>query len=447
MSDLIDVIEKRTYRLTPITPILIQGGDGSADYGQSFVRSPNDHNFIYLVDQNKFRQYLYQKGGLGLIEKFVSWLNNINKRTGSGLTEFLQNINFNFDDIKEISKGKVYARQKKRSDYFFIRNGMNKAYIPGSSIKGVIKTAVLWRILKSLKEKNPELFEENVIKLIDSGIRRYEKEYNQKQKNKLKEKFSFSIIYNIFQAFILKSDTVNENHFIEDNIPFIEDNIPSPVTDLFRVIKVKDSTIIDDEFIYNQEWNLLTLNRENNPYFKLQKNFNLEVFFNYANHPNCFVDFEIILDKHLFRNFKNSMRKNSFWSKYEDIPFSNINELMEILNEFSSEIWLFLENFYKQIRPKTPNNKNIIFNFYKMNNYRSLKKMKIGWGSGLLGTTFALLLQDSPNLKNKLIQLRDEVISKDGKLHGEFVPKSTRVVFNPCDKSIYPLGWATFSEV
>lgn len=436
-----EVIENKTYRLLPISPILIQGGDGSGDYGQAFVRSPYDTDFIYLIDQNKFRQFLYEKGGLQMIEQFISWLNDTgSKGMSGGLTEFLNKIKFDFNNIKSISKGKVYARQKARNDYFFIRNGMNRAYIPGTSIKGVIKTAVLWKILKEIKNENPEKFKQHIKRLIEKGINKYQLEYNKKLKNKQKEEFSASILKEVFQNYILQSEFINERHTIE--------KIPSPFTDLFRAIKVKDSSSIDKKFLFNKQWNVLSLDKKNNPYLKMPKNFNLEIFFNYNRDPACFVDFEITLDNVLLKNFKNSKRINSFWSNYS-IPFSNISELLEIVNDFSNEIWNYLSNYYGNVKNKTSNGINInrIYSFYQNNTYSDQRKMKIGWGTGLLGTTFALLLQDSVDLKDMLIKLRDKVISSDGKEHGEFVPKSARVVCGSDGQPEYPLGWASIEEV
>ncbi|AOS83491.1 hypothetical protein BIU88_04645 [Chlorobaculum limnaeum] len=53
----------------------------------------------------------------------------------------------------KIAKGITRLEQSNRSGNRFIQNGNNRRYIPGSSIKGAIRNAVLWKILSEYSKK------------------------------------------------------------------------------------------------------------------------------------------------------------------------------------------------------------------------------------------------------------------------------------------------------
>jgi CRISPR/Cas system CSM-associated protein Csm5 (group 7 of RAMP superfamily) len=96
---------------------------------------------------------------------------------------------------------------------------------------------------------------------------------------------------------------------------------------------------------------------------------------------------------------------------------------------------------------------NALGNFYQNNCLEKI--MKIGWGTGLLGTTIALFLKDNDKLTLRrdgvpvhvLEILRDEVIHQVPVKKGRFVPKSSRVILNSEQKPEYPLGWVKLEEI
>ncbi|RMG70143.1 MAG: hypothetical protein D6710_07680, partial [Nitrospirae bacterium] len=49
----------------------------------------------------------------------------------------------------------------------FIRDGFGKVYLPGTAIKGVFRTAVLYCMLKRFKETNSLEFEKQIVEQIE----------------------------------------------------------------------------------------------------------------------------------------------------------------------------------------------------------------------------------------------------------------------------------------
>jgi len=508
-------LETKRYTIRTISPIHIQGNDASKDYGQSFVRWPKDPDFIYIVDLTKLQNYLYKHhGGLDALYKFADWIEKNAKATGI-ITFLKEDINFNFNNVPLISKGKVYAGSGKK----FIRNAMNKAYIPGSSIKGAIKTAVLWKIMQNMYEKNKDKFKNNLIAFIDKQTEKFNKS---REKNKFKETFFEDVVKDIFQNHLLRSKKITPKQ--ADNL---REYINKPFSDFFRSIKVKDSNEIPSQFIKKKSWNILSI-KSNIPYLKLPKpQTDKDFFFDAYNSSS--INFEISLDNEILENFDKTTKKSSL-GEFQ-IPFDSLDKLMNIVFEFSDSIWNELKSFYnpyyiknpqttlqvgdhaigiideykdkrgfgfiksesgqklffhisnvkeeskgdlkegskvrfKVIRGKKENdlaasnveidnaiklsqsnnqlNINNLIDFYK--NQKTSQMMKLGWGTGLLGTTIAILLKNDSELKKILIHIRDDVISYDKKKHDKLVPKSTRVVCNDKGEPEFPLGWISLEE-
>ncbi|QTA91971.1 type III-A CRISPR-associated RAMP protein Csm5 [Desulfonema magnum] len=517
-------LETGTYRLTPISPVHIQGSDGSANYGQCFIRSPHDNKFIYLVDTMKLQNYLFEHhGGLDIIIKFANWLEDAPK--DKGISEFLRDNKFDFTKTRDVARGKVYAKVKKGYNrLYFIRNGMDRAYIPGSSVKGVIRTAVLWKILREIRSNNPTQFDAEMTAYINGKIKEFDRQPRH-QKNRFKWRVAAAIVEDILQGFHLTAKNISPKQKIKSSSHF---------TDVFRTVKIKDSSFIDTRRISEKKARILSLDRNHAPYFKMKHRGNSFIEFNtetyFCPDPGGSVSFDISLDTDLLKKFSNSQRTRSRWGDYT-IPFQNLDQLMAIVFEFSEAVWEELGAFHSQFYQKrsefSPDGRQqgvvqrffydrgfgfiqcprlqkdlffhinevqikdrdtirekdkVSFNTKKTNkglNATDVKvdntieiggkgnavninpliefykkpvenAIKIGWGSGLLGTSFALLFRESPNLKEKLVELRDKIISYDGgkpRKHGDEVPKSAKIICNDKGEGEYPLGWVRLERL
>ncbi|MCY7386240.1 MAG: type III-A CRISPR-associated RAMP protein Csm5, partial [Microcoleus sp. CAN_BIN18] len=120
------------------------------------------------------------------------------------------------------------------------------------------------------------------------------------------------------------------------------------------------------------------------------------------------------------------------------IPFTNIDELLNICQEFAIDQW-DAEQLYWQDIKNNPNagEKNLEFSsirsFYSQECVYSLR---VGWASGMLGTTVNLCLDE---------ELVEEIRDTCGiPAPGYEAPKSRRTVVDPNGEIKFVPGWVKF---
>lgn len=138
-----------TYKalITTITPVHIGNG---VKYNHK-LELVYENNYIYIIDPEKIYNLIGDKG----IDKWVNAINN-----GLSIKEFLKNRKFNIEDIALRKCELVNQIKKEKELHEQIHTPFLGPYIPGSSLKGAIKTA----ILDYITDKNENL---NKIKLDD----------------------------------------------------------------------------------------------------------------------------------------------------------------------------------------------------------------------------------------------------------------------------------------
>lgn len=126
-------------RLTTITPVHI--GSGNVLYNNiDFVQGNVDgYPYLGVVDHQKLMKIIGP-------ERVDSWVAAIER--GSGFAEFVGKCSSKELTIEDYSSRLVYCPQVLRMAENepmreYIHDGMGKAFIPGSSLKGAIRTAVL----------------------------------------------------------------------------------------------------------------------------------------------------------------------------------------------------------------------------------------------------------------------------------------------------------------
>ena len=173
-------LETSVYRLSTLSPIHIRAGEPNL-YGQGFIRLNNTDNFLYVVDTLKLQTEIFACGGVEAVNTYTEAFSNPNSRTN--ITQVLNRIGYDYkSNIKKISKGIVHYPRGNR----FMQSGLGEHLIPGSSIKGAIKTAVLFdNVMQRIVEENFNLndFVENQI-----------------ANNVNKRDFAISLLENAFQS-------------------------------------------------------------------------------------------------------------------------------------------------------------------------------------------------------------------------------------------------------
>ena len=498
------LLETKTIQLKTLSPVHIQCKDSG--FGQGFVR--RDALTAYAIDSDKLGQYLFEKtNDFSLVEKYADLIEakaRINKMKEFDFEGFLLSAG-----IYHHEKLKTHEKDLIQSGVFksivtapegnqFIRNRANVPFIPGSSLKGAIKTAVMFHLLQEkLKEPNSN-YAKTFIGGISDKIDAFEKNYktaNKRIKDKEKGRFSQELQWFIFQNGVLKF---------------------KPELDFFRCVKVKDSgkltglsakpvailslsrsqkkpvKIVEEVKIQDgdigvlvQDGGAVAVKYQNrifefrNKIYKKDLNILQENVGRNIRLINCGGDridqYELLdystenvepIDEKLSdtvsygadfkRNETGTVQEipvetfegsaemhividhfllNGFKKKGYKIPFSNIEELMDLVGSFGEVVWQFESQFFDSFSSKEID-VSPVCGFYS--GFKDLKKLRMGWGTGMSGMTMNMLLkpEDFKKLRNKMFVDREDFPAT----------KSRRVICDGKD-AVAPLGWMEISKI
>lgn len=181
--------EKYRIRLKILSPLFIGGGEGALLNRSGYIFIENEQK-VYVLDDGKWMEYLFRHGWLNDYER------QITKKDFSNYNYLRNTKNLKDNKIMEVVKEVAsYAlnvdnkMEFKTNDInIFIRNASGQPYIPGSSIKGALRTAILSGYLQSRRGipakayKNVQDiitanngFGKNMIKNLNSEISKLEK--------------------------------------------------------------------------------------------------------------------------------------------------------------------------------------------------------------------------------------------------------------------------------
>ena len=296
-----------------------------------------------------------------------------------------------------------------------IRNGWGQLYIPGSSIKGAIRTAIAYHLLNnSDRYKVPK-----GSRISDIEQRLRQSMGNLKQRAKFFDDATF--MDELFTNFSLQGNlgrdkTGPNTDFmravqISDCDPLIEEKIEKRGKFIFRNLPVVAEVLVSSRFPdYRAKYRASI-------YTELVRNVRTQ--------------FTLSLDHEMLSWFRHNQGMQ--------IPFKTIDELIKICEGFAQEQWDFEHDYWINIR-SNPNAEgrnldfSIIQDLYKAE--QCPHSLRLGWASGLAGTTITLLIQD---------ELRAEVRDACGiRAVGFEAPKSRRTVVGSKGDIQYVPGWTTF---
>ena len=293
-------------------------------------------------------------------------------------------------DIGEVSKYFLsYQKAPRGSIMTFLKDAFNTPLIPGSSIKGAIRTALAWYFLK------------------DEDTARIEK--------------------------VLR----NPNEFRKEKGKKIEDLIfygkeREPNFDLNKAISITDAYLQSYDQLEVVPCKVFTTTRENT--LRLRNTFFLEAVM-----PSPQIGMTKISLNQYFLKVKSSelgfkKEKVNLLKKFPEICNEFSKELIECELEFFENYGLSeLVQFYKELLRVFPQtNKEFL--------------LKLGSGTGWISMTIGLLLRKNPCL---LKDIRKEFRlgkRRNSPFYVEEFPK-TRKIIAELDKPKYPMGWVRFKEI
>ena len=250
-----------------------------------------------------------------------------------GVGEVLSKYRLNAEDFKRYEMELFGQRRRISAISEHIKQG-NKPYIPGSSVKGAIRTAVLWYFLRD----NREILHRTLGNLLQKASRMYGS-----RKKELKKQADDEIQCEIFGK--------------------------TPHEDIFRALKVSDSS----NFRRLQCISVSVLNAPRLPPMFVE-----------GIPAGETASLDISLDECLM---KENMKK---WSgKVRELEFE---EVQEQVNEFSKEMLSAIERRFSSLSNRTRNCIRMLRREVKEAEESGGMVLNIGWGGGFLSKTLGRLL-------------------------------------------------------
>lgn len=305
-----------------------------------------------------------------------------------------------------------------------IRNGMGYFYIPGSSIKGAIRTAIVYYLLKhSDQYQVPTTHQVSEIEL------------------KLRERLK-SHLSSVQQKF-LDDDLLMNNLFTQFSLSYQGKSIPAklgPNTDFLRALKVSDSTPLQARQITTKSGQPRTFNLAVVSEVLVSSHFE-----NWKAKHRASIYAEMVRDVDTTFTLSLDTEMLSWFTHQQgmQIPVQSIADILKICQEFAQDQWDAEHDYWAELQNNPQaNGRSLDFSdirdLYEPENCPY--SLRLGWGSGMNGTTIALVLKDEALKSN----LRD-VCGKEA-LNFE-APKSRRTIFNPKGEIRYAPGWTKFQPL
>jgi CRISPR-associated protein Csm5 len=427
-------VEVQTVRLT--SPMLRIGGAVSTLSPFEYV---DFNGVVYLPDADLLARELYQRGSLN------DYLDRIRDRQEIG-TLLKQVFGDDWAGLKSSDGRSIFPirlpkwTEDKIADFRpMIRNGMGQLYIPGSSIKGAIRTAITYYLVKhrarfnTPKDQHPselELKIRNKLAIKERDERRFKRETKEFDDemliNPLFSKFKITYGETTFDGG--KGKEANTDFMraikISDSAPLIRNNVK------LKSGKIRpDNTAIAGAVTVSSHFQTEKPVGDEDPVAKSK--WRATIYAEMVRLAN--TTFTITLDRQLLSWFKHEQGM--------EIPFDSIDGLIEICREFSQDIWDEEHDYWNVIQ----NNPDLAHQL-DFDDIRTLYepeacpyKLRLGWGTGMTGTTISLALPD---------QLRQEIRDACGIAAPGFdAPKSRRTVANNQGELKYAMGWTRLDIV
>ncbi|WP_141266347.1 type III-A CRISPR-associated RAMP protein Csm5 [Thermodesulfovibrio sp. Kuro-1] len=371
------LFEKAEVKIVTKSPVHIGGVEQKKTRFEFIIHD----NYLYPISEDRLAEFLSKKN---LIFDYCAQLEN--KAHLFNLADFLKSKAFILNEsllLKLSSDKRIYLNHNASlmQDYRpYIRDGFGIPYIPGTSIKGVIRTAILYNLLKELKESSYEDFEVNFERRIVEDI----------EQKKSKRDFSAWLNKEYFEGFKLLGKE------------------KSPHTDWLKMLKISDA--YPDGEIQTSIIPINILKKEESWKYKEEYSGKKTTIWTECIPENVTFRFEVLWE----RSFLSEFKKQHYRFKMPE----NLNATFECINRWAQD----LINFEKEFLAT-----NAMKKWYENN----VCNFRIGFGSGMISTTILMLLSEP---------LRKKIRNYAGLDRGETIAPKSRRVFQR-DSLLTPLGW------
>lgn len=413
-----EVYETRQIQLT--SPMLHIGSAVSKLSPFEYVQTSKR---VYLPNQEVLAKTLYQRGRL------QDYIRRIEDQ--EDITSLLEDVFGDRWQVAKDSNGEAifpkhtsslkWTEQRITDLRPMIRNGFGQLYIPGSSIKGAIRTAIAYHLLKHAPDQVSE---------IERKLRETMGQIRQRPKFADDELFMNRLFSNFSLFYQGKK---------------IRCKPETPNTDFMRAVHITDAEPLIEEKIVNKKRQPVFINLPVVAEVIISSHF-----------PGWKAKYRAPIYAEMVRNVKTqftfSLDKTMLsWFRHNQgmrLPFNTIDDILKICQEFAQHQWEHEYNYWQRVKnnPNERDNKgqsinldlSVIREFYELE--ECPYSLRIGWASGMTGTTINLLLDN---------ELREEIRDNcsPNKAPGFEAPKSRRVVAVSSREIKFVPGWVKFKVV
>ncbi|MDB9373414.1 type III-A CRISPR-associated RAMP protein Csm5 [Nodularia sphaerocarpa] len=373
---------------------------------------------VYLPNQEALAKGLLKKGG----SFFNDYIQAIEER--QDITRLLkQAFGDEWWNAKDTDENPIFPKDAISHNWTeenisnlrpMIRNGMGYLFIPGSSIKGAIKTAIAYHLLKY-----PDRYKVPQTSRISEIETKLQERLGELTNRRNQTSADDELINSLFSDFSL----------IYQGKTFTG---TSQNTDILRCLKISDSESLIEHKVKNNKGQLVTVNLPVVPkvlvssrFADYQAKYKAPLYVEMVRSVK--TQFTITIDKQMLALFKHNQGMK--------LPFNNIDELLQICQDFAQEQWDYEHDYWNDIKDNNVNGQILDFGFIR-DIYKAEKcphTLRIGWGSGMTGTTVGLCFDD---------ELRAEIRDICGiQAPGFEAPKSRRTVMNSNGEIKFVPGW------
>ena len=412
--------ENKRIQLT--SPILHIGSAVSKLSPFEYVQSGKR---VYLPNQEALAKTLYQRGRLQDYIRRIEDQEDISSLLVDTFGEHWQTAKDpNGEAIfPEHTISQKWTSQKITDLRPMIRNGMGQLYIPGSSIKGAIRTAIAYHLLKHAEQYQVPRTQQ--ISEIERKLR--------ETMGTLRQKAKFA------------DDELFMNRLFTDFTLSYQDKPVSsrqgPNTDLMRSVHITDSEPLLKDEVLNKKGQAVPINLPivvevivSSHFPDGKAKYRAPIFVEMVRNVN--TQFTISLDTTMLSWFQNTQGMQ--------IPFKTVDDILKICQEFAQDQWDEEHDYWQEVsnnpNAQDKNGQSINLDFEAIREFyepeRCLYGLRLGWASGMTGTTINLLLTND---------LRAEIRDTCGlKAPGFEAPKSRRVVAASSREIKFVPGWVKF---
>lgn len=413
-----------TKRVLLTSPMLHIGSAVSRLSPFEYVQTENR---VYLPNQDALARSLKQKG---FLDQYIYEIENRNS-----IRKLLENaFGENWKAARDSNGDPIFPKhltsQKWTSDRIndlrpMIRNGFGELYIPGSSIKGAIRTAIAYHLLKHYNKYNVPKAQQ--VSAIEQRLRRSMGEIRSKPK------------FVDDQAFM--NQLFSDFQLIHDGTP-AKGKTSLPNTDFMRAIQVTDSQPLIEESVLDKQgkrrpFNLSVVSEVSvcSHFDDWRAKYKAPIFTEMVRQAKTY--FIVKIDQTMLSWFCHQQNMT--------IPFKTIDELMQICQEFAEDQWKHEAAYWQRLssnpNARDSNGERINLSVSDIQDFYAKDcpyDLRLGWATGMNGTTISLLLDQELCQK-----IRDTCHPKNQAPSFE-APKSRRVA-TTLDRSLkFPLGWVKF---